>query len=426
METSNVFYIFTYTMEKQVKKWAHANYDIQLTITTKEFEDAKIIILKEFQKDYEAPGFRKGSAPLDMVEKNIKPEYVSVGAYEKLINIWLQEILKEQPDLKLIGEPYDLKQEQKDENTIIDLKLDIFPEVEVINDDREKQSVTAIDNNATQEEIEGTLMNIKRQYADYQDSDTIQLDTISKISLEYLDKEGKVVHTGHTYIGEQEFAEDPFFPKTFLNKKRDEILELVHDEKKLPAVFHNKKGEVKAEKIKLTVKDIKKIVLPEMTPEMLKKLLWDDTLMQNEGDLIAHIKESIEHQKYDQELIKKIEAVLQELRNKSMKVMIPQTLINEELKTRIQSLEKRLWGKEKMDEYFKNMGDEKAKAFFEDITKAAEESLEKFFILQKFTQLLKLDVDRNQAAHMDVEQKLYDKLVIKDGTEKKTKNPHKH
>ena len=64
--------------------------------------------------------------------------------------------------------------------------------------------------------------------------------------------------------------------------------------------------------------------------------------MQNEGDLIAHIKESIEHQKYDQELIKKIEAVLQELRNKSMKVMIPQTLINEELKTRIQSLEKRL------------------------------------------------------------------------------------
>lgn len=413
-------------MEKQVKKWAHANYDIQLTITTKEFEDAKLIMLKEFQKDYEAPGFRKGSAPLDMVEKNVQPEYISIGAYEKLINIWLQEILKEQPELKLIGEPYDLKQEQKDGNTIIDLKLDIFPEVEVVNTDREKQSVTPIDNTATEEEIQGTLMNIKKQYADYQDADSIQLDTISKIALEYLDKEWKVVHTGHTYIGEQEFAEDPFFPKTFVDKKRDEVIELIHDEKKLPAVFHNKKSDVKAEKIKLTVKDIKKIVLPEMTPEMLKKLLWDDTKMQNQDDLIAHIKESIEHQKYDQELIKKIEEVLQNLRNKSMKVIIPQTLINEELKTRIQSLEKRLGGKEKLEEYFKNMGDEKSKAFFEDITKAAEESLEKFFILQKFTQLLKLDVDRNQSSHMDVEQKLYDKLVKNDGTEKKTKNPHKH
>jgi FKBP-type peptidyl-prolyl cis-trans isomerase (trigger factor) len=44
-------------------------------------------MIKEFQKDYEAPGFRKGSAPLDMVEKNIKPEYISIGAYEKLVNI---------------------------------------------------------------------------------------------------------------------------------------------------------------------------------------------------------------------------------------------------------------------------------------------------------------------------------------------------
>jgi FKBP-type peptidyl-prolyl cis-trans isomerase (trigger factor) len=74
-------------MEKSVKKGTHANYEIQLTITPKEHEDAKIIILKEFQKDYEAPGFRKGSAPLDMVEKNVQPEYISMGAYEKLINI---------------------------------------------------------------------------------------------------------------------------------------------------------------------------------------------------------------------------------------------------------------------------------------------------------------------------------------------------
>ncbi len=413
-------------MEKQVIKWAHANYEIQLTITTKEYEDAKLIMLKEFQKDYEAPGFRKGSAPLDMIEKNIQPEYISVGAYEKLINKGLQEILKEQPDIKLIGEPYDLKQEKKDDNTIINLKLDIFPEVEVVNNDREKQSCTPIDNTATQEEIEGTLMNIKKQYADYQDAEIIELDTISKIALEYLDKEGKVIHTGHTYIGEQEFAEDPFFPKTFINKKLNEVIELAHDEEKLPAVLHNKKSDAKAEKIKLTVKDIKKIVLPEMTPEMLKKLLWDDTKMQNQDDLVAHIKESIQHQKYDQELIKKIEWVLENLRNKAMKVMIPQTLVNEEMKTRMKSLEERLGGKEKMEQYFKNMGEEKAKAFFEDITKAAEESLEKFFILQKFTQLLNLDVDRNQSAHMDVEQKLYDKLVKNDGTESKTQNPHTH
>lgn len=397
---------------------------MQLVITPKEHEDAKLIMLKEFQKDYEAPGFRKGAAPLDMVEKNVKPEYIEIGAYEKLINSGLQEILKEQPELKLIGEPYDLKQEKKGENTIIDLKLDIFPEVEIVNNDREKAEVTPIENEATQEEIEGTLMNIKKQYADYQDAESIQSDTISKIGLEYLDKEGKVLHTGHTYVGEQEFTEDPFFSKTFIDKKKDESFELVHDEKKLPAVLHHKKGEEKASKVKLTIKDIKKIVLPEMTPEMLKKLFGDDTKLQNQDDLIAYIKESIEHQKYDQELIKKIEEVLANIRNKSMKVMIPQTLINEELKSRMQNLEQRLGGKEKMEEYFKNMGDEKAKTFFDDIKSAAEESLEKFFILQKFTQMLKMDVDRNKSEHFAVEQKIYDKLVK--GDTAKTKKPHTH
>jgi len=259
-------------MEKKIQKGQHANYEIQLTVTPKEYEDAKLIMLKEFQKDYEMPGFRKGAVPWDMVEKNVKPEALSIGAYEKLINTGLQELLKEQPELKLIGEPYDLKQEEKDGKIIIDLKLDMFPEVEVINNDREKITITPIENESTEKEIEETLINIKKQYADYQDTDSIQLDTISKIALEYLDKEGKVLHTGHTYVGEQEFNEDPFFPKTFINKKKDESFELDHDEKNLPAVLQNKKGDAKAEKIKLTVKDIKKIVLPEMTPEIIKKL----------------------------------------------------------------------------------------------------------------------------------------------------------
>ncbi|MEI6672603.1 MAG: hypothetical protein WCL02_04615 [bacterium] len=64
--------------------------------------------------------------------------------------------------------------------------------------------------------------------------------------------------------------------------------------------------------------------------------------METQDDLVGYITDSIEHQKYDQELIKKIEDVLQKLRNTTMKVMIPQTLVNEELKTRMKSLEERL------------------------------------------------------------------------------------
>jgi hypothetical protein len=67
------------------------------------------------------------------------------------------------------------------------------------------------------------------------------------------------------------------------------------------------------------------------------------------------------------------------------------------------------------------MGDKKAKVFIEDITKAAEESLEKFFILQKFTELLKLDVDWNKTEHFAIEGKIYDALLKKDASNKPAK-----
>jgi FKBP-type peptidyl-prolyl cis-trans isomerase (trigger factor) len=100
-------------MEKKFKKGNEANYEIELTITAAEQDEAKALLLKHFQKDFEMAGFRKGQAPIDVVEKNTKPEYLTMGIYEHLINKGLQELLKEHEELKLIGEPYDFKQEKK-------------------------------------------------------------------------------------------------------------------------------------------------------------------------------------------------------------------------------------------------------------------------------------------------------------------------
>jgi hypothetical protein len=64
-----------------------------------------------------------------------------------------------------------------------------------------------------------------------------------------------------------------------------------------------------------------------------------------------------------------------------------------------------------MEEYFKQMGEDKAKTFVDDISAAAKESLEKFFILQKVADELKLDINREKPVDLEIEKKLYDKLV---------------
>ena len=230
-------------MEKKIKKHDQANYEIQLTITAAEQDAAKATMLKHFQKDFEMAGFRKGAAPLEIVEQNTKPEYLTMGIYEHLINQGLQAIVKENEKLRFIGEPYDLKQEQKDGNTTMTMFLDVFPEVEILNSDWEKEKLAHIHPVIEEEEIDQAVMNIKKNFAEYKDVEEITLDSISKIAMEFIDTDGKSLETGHNYVGEQEFAEGDFYQKTFLNKKRGESREISYKEKDLPAVYHYKKTE---------------------------------------------------------------------------------------------------------------------------------------------------------------------------------------
>jgi uncharacterized protein (UPF0305 family) len=69
------------------------------------------------------------------------------------------------------------------------MKLDVFPEVIVSNSDWEKEHFDEIDNNPTKEEIDNAMTSLKKNYADYKDTDLIKEDTISKLSIEYLAKD---------------------------------------------------------------------------------------------------------------------------------------------------------------------------------------------------------------------------------------------
>jgi len=359
------------------------------------------------------PGFRQGHVPAEVVKKEIKQEYLTIGIYEELINNGVKELLKDNKDIKFIGQPYDLKPEDKDKKKIITFKLDVYPKVEIVNENRKKAKMKKLETKVSKKEVDDAMTNLKKNYAEYKDTATIQEDTVSKINIEYLDKDDKIKETSNTYIGEPEFNEFPFFKTTFIGKKKEEKIELDYKEKDLPPTLkHTKKENKDIKQIRFIIKDIKQIVLPEMDETTLKKLFGPDTKVKNEKDLIEYIETNIKAQKKDQELIQTIEEYLKEIRNKSLKVSIPNTLTEEEFKTRIKNLEQKFGTQEKVEEYFKQLGEEKSKAFLADIKRAAVESLEKFFILQKIVELLKLNVNREKnQQRLEVEQKLYEKLT---------------
>ena len=118
-------------MKTSLKKGAGAFYDIELVLEAKDDDGAKAHVLKDFQKDLKMPGFRTGFVPMHLVEEQVQPQYLTMGIFEHLVNIGLQTLLKSNPELRFIGEPYDLKQDKKGEETLVTFKLDVFPEVEV-------------------------------------------------------------------------------------------------------------------------------------------------------------------------------------------------------------------------------------------------------------------------------------------------------
>ncbi len=401
-------------MQKKLTKWPSSNYEIELIVTPVELDKAKVSVIKDFQKDMDIPWFRKWFVPLDMVEKNVKAEYLQMWIYEEVVNLWIQEALKENTNIKFIWEPYDFNQKQENDDTIITMKLDAYPEVEILDSNRQSEKMDKIDIQVSQEEIDNAITSIKKNYADYQESDIISLDTVSKIFVEYLDNDSNIADKSNIYIWDQEFAEEKFFAATFIDKKKDESFIIPYDTKKIPTLLVNQKENLTIKEIRFIVKDIKKVVLPELTTETIEKLFGKESEVKTYDQLLEYINKEISKQKEDNTLMQSIDGFLQKVQSKYMKVYIPQTLINEEYKVRLKSFEDRFGGEEKVNQYYTQMWEEKKNQMKEEIKTSSKLSLEKFFILQKITEELWIIVDRQKSDNLEVEKQIYAKLAGKE------------
>ena len=399
-------------MNKKLTEGKNCDYIITVSFWDEDKSKVRWHVLEHFAKDMKIPWFRAGKVPMHIVEKNIEPVYIDMTITEHLINDAIQEILKENKDIKFIGEPYGYETKEDKWTTNVTFHLDVYPEVKVDGKKWEGIKMKEIKVEATDKEVEDSLLNIQKNYADYKDAETISdKNTISKLGLEFVDKNWKTVDKWTTYLWETEFNEDKFWAKTFNGKKKKEEIELAYDEKKLPQVLHAKKGEAK--KVKITIQDVKEVVLPELNDKMIEKLFGKDAEVKTNAELRAYIKKEIVNQKEENELVQTIENYLNDVRKSGVNVVIPKTMIDQEFKVRMDNLKHRFGSEDKVKEYFTQLGEEKSKEFVDGVQSAAAESLEKFFILNKITELLWLNInwnDQNQEP-LFVEKQIYGKLV---------------
>ena len=391
-------------------QWQQSNYEISTTLTDDDLVKFKDKVLRMFQKDITKPGFRKGHVPLDMVEEQVQPHYVSMGIFEEVITKVMRKIVEEKKDLQLIGQPYDLNPQQLDEAKdgvyTVTFKIDEYPQVNVKDNKREKLSLKTLVTKVTKKEQEEVLQNMKRQYADYKDVAKITDQTVTKVALTFIGAWGEQIDTWSAFIGKEDFAEFSVFKTLLVGKKQGDTQEIDYADD-LPALLLYKKDKGTPTKVVLEVVDIKEQVLPTFDQPMIEKLFGKEAGMTTETDVLAKIEETLAEQKRQESLVKSIEELLGKA-SSSISVAIPKTLADEEVKSRLETMKQRFGGEEWFKEYIKQMGDEKAQAMMGELSQAAKDSLQKYFVFRKLTELLKLSDTINREKWLDAETKLYE------------------
>lgn len=395
-------------MQYTLTKGNSSNYEITLTVPTQDMVTYKERALQQFQKEMKEPGFRQGHVPLDLVEKKINPAYLEMGMLEEVVHTGTKKLIDENTSIKFIWSIYDLQRNEKDESTIITFKLDVYPEVTIKNDSRKKKKLDQLASTATEQEVDETITNLRRQYADYKEAATIEEGHVFKVKFHVLDKAWAHIDHGSAFLGKEETDEFPILKERFFWKKKDEHVEIAYDTNKLPPMLHCRNKDLQPEKLDCEIVDIRTVTLPELTPENIKKFFGSEEVT-TETELRGKIKLLIEQQKHETQLMQTIDKFLQEVTS-SFDIIIPKTLIDEELKTRMKSLEERMGGEEGMKKYFEQVGEEDRNKMMTEIQSAAKLSLEKFFLLREIIEQLEIkDVERQKP--LDVETKLYAKLT---------------
>lgn len=206
-----------------------------------------------------------------MVEQQVNPMYLEMGIVEEGINASIQQVITEHKDIAFIGQIYDLDKKEEGEMTKVTYKLDIYPQITSNNENWKTMGLFPVNPSVSDEELADSFKNLQRQYADYQDADTISDGSVSKVKFSTKNSEGQEVDKGSLFLGDEEYNEFPALKDWFYGKKTNETVTLDYNESQLPVMFHAKNKDSQALSIEVTINDVKAVKLPEFSPEEIKK-----------------------------------------------------------------------------------------------------------------------------------------------------------
>ena len=323
-------------MSLQVEKLEKNMAKLTIEVPAEEFEAAIKTAYNHNKGRFNIPGFRKGKAPLSMIEKMYgvgifyedAANAVIDASYPKAVDECEEEIVSS-PEIKVT-------QIEKGKDFIYEATVAIKPEVTL--GEYKGVEVEKVDATVTDEDVESALQAEQKKNGrlvtvedrPVEDGDNTVIDFKG-----YVDGKAFEGGEGTDYpltIGSNSFIDT--FEEQLIGKKIGETCEV---NVTFPTEYHAPELAGKPAKFDVTIKEIKKNELPELNDEFASEVSDFDTLAEYKEDLKKKLQESKEKSAKTQTENKVIEKVVE-----NAQMEIPQPMIDTQARGMVEDYARRL------------------------------------------------------------------------------------
>ena len=287
-------------MEFKVNDISQSEKEVEVTLSYDEIRSEIDGEVKKEASKIQVPGFRKGKVPKQIIKQRFG-DTLEFEASEKVANSRFWQLAKEN-NLRPIGQPvmtdldFNIEKDFK-----FKVKYEVLPEIDV--KDYTGQLIEVPDLQVKSDEVEKEIDNLLRSNSSQEDADAIGDDDnfLLDVELTRMDESGQPAADSKPEKMQIDLSNENVHPDIKANSRGKKVGEKFkfhfHDER----MVQNKDGQ--EEKVvehfdyEVLLLGIKKIVLPELNEDLIKKATKDK--LSTEAELRTEIEKNIQNY-YDQ------------------------------------------------------------------------------------------------------------------------------
>ena len=339
-------------MSLKIEKTKNNNeLKLEFTIEAKKFDEGMKKVYTKSAKYFNIPGFRKGKAPMAIVEKQYGSEIFYEDTFNEIVPEEYERELKEN-NIEAVSKPdIEVKQIGKGQDLIFTAIVQTKPEVKLGK--YKGIELKKIEYNVTDADIEHELGHMADRNSRIV---AVEDRPVEKGDITVIDFEGFV--DGKAFEGgKAENHELTIGSNTFIPGFEDQIIGMKTGEEKdinvkFPEEYFSEELKGKDAVFKIKLHEIKKKELPKMDDEFAKDTSEFDTLK----ELKNSIKEKLEHENKHRAEHETEDAAIKAVVD-TVEVDIPSGMIETELDNMIKDMEQRMaYQGMKFEQYLQMIG----------------------------------------------------------------------